>query len=288
MRNLKIVALASAVLLNSNASLASNADDRYIYIGTELGISEPVVKSFVHETDEGSTRMCLKQSRMFGGRVGYSFYPNMAVEISGTHQPKYRLGYNLPATDLTPFVQGKVAAGARKEDPALTPAQAAAYAAANYPSSGIPITPDITKISANVAMLNLVYEFEKQKLGLKPYVIFGAGVAQVTIRAKETLWQPPANLAVIPGFNNGPINFFKVTKRKQNCFAYQMGGGISKDISDNFAVDLGAKLQVVKDIKIKFETLDMTTQTMKSRKPIKKTIGVGEFTLGFTFKIPVK
>ena len=117
-------------------------------------------------------------------------------------------------------------------------------------------------------------------------LFFGAGVAQVTIRAKDTSWQPPAHLA--PVFGTDPINFFKVVKSTQNCFAYQMGGGISKDISDNFAIDLGAKLQVVKDIKIKFKTLDMTTQTMKSRKPIKKNIGVGEFTLGFTFKIPVK
>jgi opacity protein-like surface antigen len=286
MRNLKIVALASAVLLNSNATLASNANDRYVYIGTELGISEPVVKSFVHKTNEGETRMRLKQSRMFGGRVGYSFYPNMAVEISGTHQPKYKLAYNLPANDLTSIAQADATKVIMATSPALTPAQAAAAAAARYPSAGIPITPDMTKVSANVAMLNLVYEFEKQKFGLKPYVIFGAGVAQVTISAKETLWQPPANLAQV--FGTAPIIFFRVTKSKQNCFASQMGGGISKDISDNFAIDLGAKLQVVKDIKIRFETLDMTTQTMKSRKPIKKTIGVGEFTLGFTFKIPVK
>ena len=47
-------------------------------------------------------------------------------------------------------------------------------------------------------------------------------------------------------------------------------------------------LQVVKDIKIKYETLDIKTQGFKSQTPIKKTIGVGEFTLGFTFKIPVK
>ena len=285
MRNLKIVALASAVLLNSNATLASNADDRYLYVGTELGISEPVVKSFLHETKDGDTRMRLKQSRMFGGRVGYSFYPNMAVEISATHQPKYRLAYSLPATDLTASVQQQVAAGIAQAY-GLPAAQAEARAKADYPSVGIPSITDVTKISGNVVMLNWVYEFEKQKFGLKPYVIFGAGVAQVTIRAKETLWQPPANLAQI--FGTAPLNFFKVTKSNQNCFAYQMGGGISRDISDNFAVDLGAKLQVVKDIKIKFQTLDIKTKTFKPGKPIKKTIGVGEFTLGFTFKIPVK
>ncbi|CAN0603460.1 unnamed protein product, partial [Ectocarpus sp. 12 AP-2014] len=181
--------------------------------------------------------MRLKQSRMYGGRVGYSFYTNMSVEISGTHQPKYRLAYRLPAVDLTESIQGL----------------------AIQSLVGIPTTPDITKVSANVFMLNWIYELEKQKFGLKPYVIFGAGIAQVNIRPQRTYWQPDANLAVFPGFG-GPIEFFRVKKNIHNCFAYQFGSGISKDISDHFAVDLGAKLQVVKDIKIKYEKLDVTTQ----------------------------
>lgn len=273
MKNFKIAALASAILLNTNVTLASNADDRYVYIGTELGISEPIVKNFIYTSDQGDTRMRLKQSTMYGGRVGYSFYPNMSIEISGTHQPKYRLAYRLPAVDLTSTIQGLFVAGG-------LPVAAA-------PAGGIPITSDITKVSANVFTLNWVYEFEKQKFDIKPYVIFGAGLAQVTIRPNTTIWQPPAALAGIPQFAN-PITFFKVKKNVNNCFAYQMGGGISRDIGENFAVDLGAKLQVVKDIKIKYETLDMTTGGFKSQTPIKKTIGVGEFTLGFTFKIPVK
>lgn len=259
MNNLKVAALASVILLNNNVAFASNAEDRYIYIGTELGISEPVVKEFCYKSQAGETKMRLKQSRMYGGRVGYSFYPNMAVEISGTHQPKYRLAYRLPAVDLTESIQ----------------------------SAGIPTTHDITKVSANVFTLNWIYELEKQKLGIKPYVIFGAGIAQVNIRPQKTFWQPDANLAMIPGLDK-PVEFFRVKKNIHNCFAYQFGGGISKDISDHFTVDLSAKLQVVKDIKIKYETLDITTQSFKSQTPIKKTIGVGEFTLGFAFKITVK
>ena len=52
-------------------------------------------------------------------------------------------------------------------------------------------------------------------------------------------------------------------------------------------MDIGAKLQVVNDIKVKYDTFDIKTQSFVAQKPIKKTIGVGEFTLGFTFKIPV-
>ena len=285
MKNLKIAALASVILLNHNVALASNAEDRYVYIGTELGISEPVVKEFSYKSQRGETKMRLKQSRMYGGRVGYSFYPNMAVEVSATHQPKYRLAYRLPAIDLTSTIQKLVTGSLIGQG--LAPAAADAVAKAQFPSAGIPTTHDITKVSANVFTLNWIYEFEKQKMGLKPYVIFGAGVAQINIRPNRTFWQPEGNLTTLPGFA-GPIEFFRVKKNVHNCFAYQLGGGISKDISDHFAVDLGAKLQVVKDIKIKYETLDIETQSFKSQTPIKKTIGVGEFTLGFTFKIPVK
>lgn len=285
MNNLKIAALASVILLNSNVTLASNAEDRYIYIGTELGISEPVVKQFSYKSQAGETKMRLKQSRMYGGRVGYSFYPNMAIEISGTHQPKYRLAYRLPAVDLTESIQG--AAIQSLVGQGMPQAAATAAVQAQIPSAGIPTTHDITKVSANVFTLNWIYEIEKQKFGLKPYVIFGAGVAQVNIRPQKTLWHPEANLAAIPGLDK-PIEFFRVKKNVHNCFAYQLGGGISKDISDHFTVDLGAKLQVVKDIKIKYDTFDITTQSFKSQAPIKKTIGVGEFTLGFAFKIPVK
>lgn len=285
MKNLKIAALASVILLTNNVALASNAEDRYVYIGTELGISEPVVKEFSYKSQAGETKMRLKQSRMYGGRVGYSFYPNMSVEVSGTHQPKYRLAYRLPAVDLTSSIQGMVTQTLVAQG--LATAAASAVAQAQFPSAGIPTTHDITKVSANVFTLNWIYEFEKQKLGLKPYVILGAGVAQINIRPKNTFWQPEGNLAGLPGFA-GPIEFFRVKKNVHNCFAYQLGGGISKDISDHFAVDLGAKLQVVKDIKIKYETFDITTQGFESQTPIKKTIGVGEFTLGFTFKIPVK
>lgn len=284
MNNLKVAALATVILLNNNVALASNAEDRYIYIGTELGISEPVVKEFCYKSQAGETKMRLKQSRMYGGRVGYSFYPNMAVEISGTHQPKYRLAYRLPAVDLTESIQG--AAIQSLVGQGMTQVAATAAVQAQIPSAGIPTTHDITKVSANVFTLNWIYELEKQKLGIKPYVIFGAGIAQVNIRPQK-FWQPDANLAIIPGLDK-PVEFFRVKKNIHNCFAYQFGGGISKDISDHFTVDLSAKLQVVKDIKIKYETLDIKTQSFKSQTPIKKTIGVSEFTLGFAFKIPVK
>ena len=209
----------------------------------------------------------------------------MLVELLVTRQPRYKLAYRLPATDLTSTIQGLVTQSFIGQG--LDPAAASALAKARFSSAGIPTTHDITKISANVFTLNWIYEFEKQKMGLKPYVIFGSGIAQINIRPNKTFWRPEGNIVTLPGFA-GPIEFFRVKKNIYNYFAYQLGGGVSKDISDHFSVDLGVKLQVVKDIKIKYETLDILTQSFKFQTPIKKTIGVGELTFGLTFKIPVK
>lgn len=262
--------LVGSLLLSSTSALAErNAEDRYIYIGTELGFSEPVVKKF-KETDlvGRTTRMRLKQSKMYGVRVGYSFYPNMMIELSATHQPKYRLHYKLPAIDLS-----------RK----LT------QVAPVIPGAGLLENPDRTKVSADVFTLNWIYEFEKQFADIKPYVVVGAGVAKVTIASNSSNAIPNQVIQAIPPLAAGftDLAVFKVRKNTMNCFVWQLGGGLSRDIGENFAIDLGAKLQVVKDIKIKYDVFNVSTQKFEVAKPIKKTIGVGEFTLGFTFKLPV-
>lgn len=105
--------------------VSDNHMDRYVYIGTEFGLSDPIKKSFTHE--ESNTRMRLKKSHMYGGRIGYSFYPNMMIEISGTYQPKYRMAYRLPGGGV------------------------------------IPETPGITKVTSNVFTMNLIYEMQKMK-----------------------------------------------------------------------------------------------------------------------------
>lgn len=253
------ISLLTGSLLFSPLAFADNAEDRYLYIGTELGISEPLVKSFDYKADSGTTPIRLKQSKMVGGRVGYSFYPGMMVELSWTHQPKFTLAYVLPEVDLSNAIPG-----------------------ITLPGFAIPKTHGKTKIVGNVVTLNLIYEMQEQFAGIKPYFIAGAGVANIKI--KPTI-SSTDKLEVLT--TNKVEPFFKIRKNNINCFVWQVGGGISKDLGDNFAVDLGAKLQVVNDIKIKYEQCSSRTFQFIPQKPIKKTIAVGEFTLGFTFKLPV-
>ncbi len=247
--------LISAILFSVSVASANNADDRYIYIGTELGISEPVVKSFVDKDTDAKFR--LKQSTMFGGRIGYSFYPNMMIEISGTYQPKYGLTYLLPVKSTGITIPGVGAID-------------------------IPRTPGRMKVSSNVYTVNLIYEFAQAFAQVKPYAILGVGVARISIKPTTTTTDALALIGLGDKFE-----FFRIKKNTVNCFAWQAGAGIARDLSENISIDFGAKLQVVNDIKVKYDTFNIQTQSFVAQKPIKKTIGVGEFTLGFTFKIPV-
>lgn len=249
-----LILLVPTVLASTSSTVsAANADDRYMYVGAIGGISEPVVKDFEETVDSYTTKMRLKQSRMFGGRVGYSFYPGMSIELAAEHQPKYRLAYRLPAITIPVPVPGVVIV--------------------NIP---VAEAPRVTKISANVFMLNLLYEFQDQYAGVKPYVLFGAGVSRLHIRPQSTAY----NLAGVD------LITFKIKENKINCYSWQFGGGVTRNITDNFAIDLGAKLRVVHGVKLKYVTLNRSGG-FSPQKPIKKTLGVGEFTLGFLFKLPV-
>lgn len=250
------VALGTALLLSSVASYAASADDRYVYIGAELGVSEPVVKKFIDKDTNANFR--LKQSGMFGGRVGYGFYPGMMIEISGTYQPKYGFTYLLPTKEVD-----------------LT--------ALGGPKITIPRTPGRTKVISNVYTLNLIYEMNEQFAGIKPYAIFGAGFARITMKPTT------AKTNALAGFGLGEdFEYFRLKKHTGNYFAWQIGAGLAKNIAENFMVDFGVKLQVVNDIKVKYDTYDVGTRSFVEQKPIKKSIGVGEITLGFTYKFPVK
>ena len=239
------ISLASAVLVFTNAAHANenSVDYREIYFGADFGISEPVVKKFSYEDEEhNKTHLGMDNSRMYGGRIGYVFYPNMKVELAASSRPKYRISYTLPAIE----------------------------------SMGIKKTKGKTTADAKIFNLRLIYSMSEQFYGIKPYVMFGVGLAQMSIKSTSSSADLPGNPTI-----------FKVNKSNENCFSYQVGTGFTKDIVDNFSVDFGAKLYVVNNIKIKYDAFDMASSQMKTKDPIKKTIAVGEFTLGFAYKLPL-
>ncbi|WP_425364077.1 outer membrane protein [Candidatus Tisiphia endosymbiont of Hybos culiciformis] len=235
---LSIIYICSLFFTNAQAD-EIKADQRFFYIGTEAGIAEPVVKKFCHSSGSGFT---LKRAKMYSGKIGYSFYPQMAIEFSVTHHPQYRLNYVLPKQEVASLI--------------------------------IPQTPGTTKIISNLYILNLVYDFDKIK-EITPFVILGAGIAQVKVSSASSRW------------NLMDVEYFRIRATRSNCFAWQVGLGFSKDLSSNFSIDIAVKLQAVHSIKVNYDTLDMKTQKFTPAAPIKKTMGVGEFGIGFTYKLPI-
>lgn len=254
--------LSAGILTAATTATAQTVEGRYVYVGAELGISPPLADHLDVKNEFGKTRIELKRSRMYGGKIGYSFYPNMAVEVSGTYQPKYGLKYKLPET--TTKVPLPAALGGAVVD------------------GTIPQTSGETDVSAKVFTANLIYKFDSVDLaGIKPYVIGGIGLAMVDVKSTSS-----SAVISLPGGAATPnTTFFKVRNTKTNCLAYQAGIGLSKEIGKNLEVDASAKIQIVQGIKINYDVLDGAQQKFIAKKPIKETIGVGEFALGFTYKL---
>jgi opacity protein-like surface antigen len=249
----RIFLLSGLVSLSASSSLVmasdqqSFADDRYVYIGSELGISTPPVDKFDHKSS--GARFTIKRSNMIGGRIGYSFYPDMEAEASFTYQPKYQLSYVLPKKDL-PFGQ-------------------------------IPETAGKTDVSTQVLTINLIYNFDEIMPTVKPYFIIGAGAAKVSV--KESF----ATTDALESLVGKDFKFFKLHKTSKNHLAWQVGAGLTKEITENFSVDFSAKLQVVQSIKLEYSTFDIAKKQFVKQSPVKQTLGVGEFTFGLLWKLPM-
>lgn len=123
---------------------------QFMYIGIDGGLIKPVVSQFKHKNDHGSTTITLSRSWLYGGFLGYSFYPQMAAELAVVHHPKYRVGYILPA----------ISAGGVQ---------------------AIPTTSGATSAMSNFYLVNIAYDLQSFQ-GFTPIIRLGGGCAQVKIK----------------------------------------------------------------------------------------------------------
>lgn len=154
---------------------------------------------------------------------------------------------------------------------------------------------DIAKSKANskIYMLNLVYNL-KEFSGFTPFFTIGAGVAQVELK--------PTNMpTTIAGLQ---ANKLVTDKHKSNSFAWQVGVGAHKKLTENFGINLVAKMQVAHNVKLKTITIDKdatskniasamqalrmpsSSDIVYNKSQMKKTLGIGEFSIGFQYDLP--
>lgn len=247
-KTLKSIAICMGLAMLSSSAIA--CDD----CGTHkedrkfyLGLEGGVSSALKKEFTHKETKMkgALKSSPLYGALVGYRFYPGMAIEASWQHKPKYTLNFKLP----------------------------------EFPAAGITTrTPGKTKIVSDIYMIGLVYDL--QQLGsFTPYIGIDGGIARIKSKYVSVARDIPTPIGLV----NMPI--FRIKNAHTISPAMQITLGISTaEILPNLRVNLSGRVQIIKDAKIKYESLNLKTGQWDSAR-LKQTLGVGEIVLGISYDL---
>lgn len=276
---LTLAIMSSTILFSSSAHGESNADERYIYTGLELGLSTPAINSFKKDIASGiEAKIKLNHSNMLGGKIGYGFYPDMRIEISGTHQPSYKMTY---------IIDGFKS----KQNIPIPPGTTVSV------EFDIPKAMGITHVTSNVYTANFIYLLNNLKFSsIKPYIIGGAGIADLTVKQSKFQYNTSDIKFSLPGVKTPvpatsalgrvqKIDGITILKTKTTAPVFQFGLGFAFDITSQLEADISAKLQIIKDIRLDYQVFNFTTKALGEKKRIKQSVANGEFALGLTYKL---
>lgn len=148
----KTISIISVLMFNFNSFANENfqpsADQRAFYVGVAAAKISPVQKKFKHKKSE--TDLTLTSTTSYSAKIGYSFYPQLSVELYIAHQPRHDLKYLLPKL---PVFDQRIGGS--------------------------------TKANSNVYMLNMVYELQNEGR-FKPYFTAGIGLAKVNVKPTKS------------------------------------------------------------------------------------------------------
>jgi opacity protein-like surface antigen len=236
MKKIALLLIAGTSVLSASLS---HAEESNMYLGISGGLSLPLKSSFkIKGKDErtGQTQTIeskIKKSYMGTVDFGYRIAEGVAIEFSVDFKPKYPMKVNLPN---------------------------------NYGSAK-------TKASANIYMINFVYDFAK--LGdMTPYFTAGVGLADVNLKSTS-----------VTSAALGGATIFKLEKNRRKALAYQLGLGMQYPITDAISFDAAVKFQAITNVKIKYKKLNTanTTTLALVDKSTKQHLGVGEVVAGLVF-----
>ncbi|RYE06490.1 MAG: porin family protein [Rickettsiaceae bacterium] len=131
---------------NSQETNEPGADQRLFRLGIGAGVSYPPMNRFKHKKSDNN--ILLKKATNYSATIGYSFYPQMALEFVANYQPQYDLNYILPIYLTSQKISGNA------------------------------------KVKAQIYNLNLVYDL-KEYIGLTPYIGGGIGIAHLAVKATD-------------------------------------------------------------------------------------------------------
>ncbi len=236
----KITMLSVGILgLQACAHAAEmRSDSGKIYFGIEGGYSMPLKKHF---KEKSGVIGKLHGTEVYEGKVGYMFYPNLAVELSYSFRPRYKLRTIYP--DTSPYT--------------------------NMTAQ--------TKVASHAVMLSLVY-FAQTETKFQPYFLAGVGYAHVTPKRSIIYGD-------IPAFAIKQIEAGNVKKFTSERLGIRLGGGVNMAMTDNLALSLGGKIEIINNIALHAQFLHPVTKQVVQSESLKKTIGVAELTAGLRYSL---
>ncbi len=248
---LKYISALGISALMSTSALACEAgcEDHKgkFYVGGDVGISAPLKAKF--EDKDTKSIFSIKKTPMYTGKVGYRITPDIAIEFAYDYKPTYKLGVKLPES-----------AGGEQET---------------------------TRARSDAYMLNFIYNM-KELSGFQPYFMVGAGIVQVKVK----------EVAIIG--SSGPFtNFdkFRSLKHTSNSFSWQVGLGVSKALTENLKINISGMIQIANDVVVKYRSFDQdasvanfttrgSAENIYKTGKVKKTFGLAEASIGFTYDLP--
>ncbi len=248
-KHLAIFALSIASAYSAYGSTAyenNKESDRVAYVGVEAGLSKTLKKTMPIETEFGKGKdltLEYSKSNTYSIKGGYSFYPEMALEFAANIHPKYKVDIKFPELPFLPErATGK------------------------------------NSLKLKFYTLSAIYNLPRIDFaGVTPYVLGGAGVAEVKIMGTKVYGKLPPL---------GELALLDVMTTNNKLPAYQLGLGLRKDITHNVELDLSAKMQLIPNVKVKYRIFDKNKFDFGDKKHVKKHLGVGYIALGLNFKLP--
>lgn len=244
-----MIALCSS-MLSANAMAAEiTSQDKKIYFGIEGGYSVSAKNKFKEKTQDGVVIGKLAGTGIYEAKMGYKFYPGFALELAYAYRPKYILKISFPDQ----------------------PSQFG-------PGAGLTNSTSSTHVQSHTVMLNLLYEAQTEK-SYRPYFLFGLGYAHVTPKKSPIYGTVPAPVAA--GLYNGNTKpkIGSIKKFTSERLGWRVGTGLIYDLNPSVSLVSGVKLEVINNIGLHTEYYN-PDGSLESKKSLKKTIGVVDFTVG--------
>ena len=247
---LAATAICTVSLASTSFAAEMSSDDKKIYFGVEGGYSVPAKHKFKDKDADGNVVIGkLKGTGVYEGKIGYKFYPGLAIELAYAYRPKYKLNVWFPDSPNKFGAAGGVT---------------------NITSGAF--------VQSHTLMLNLMYEAQTEK-AYRPYFLFGLGYAHVTPKQAKINGDIPARVAAGYYNHNTRPQIGSIKKFTSERLGYRIGTGMVYDVTPNFSLVGGVKLEVIKKIGLHAEFTDNTGAVVK-KSSLKQTIGVVDFTLG--------